>query len=176
MIKIAALLLLGLISNRAATAEGDKAHLDQILELMGCAREVALDTRPPLLRITCDQAGVLDRLPFFQGANVVNKEVTKGYVNTHPITFTSGLLLQATAIAIPETYRTTQVDALRVDGVITSPDDYGHTVAHAAYTMGFDRRLFVKIDWNTFEFAKLPKVGKRFAFTPWYSAEFAKEQ
>jgi hypothetical protein len=172
----ASIFFVGTVALPLSAMAYDEESLSRVFEKIGCEQTLAKGKRA-ILTISCDEAKVIANIPELQAIGLLNPDLTQGYINTHHLSLTGNTAMTAAEMALMVSYQENPtLDELRVEVTIGATDDYGNSAPHPAFSFGFDRATYARINWDNFDRRKLPNVSKRFVFSPWYQAGVLRQE
>lgn len=172
----ASIFFAGLVTLAFTAMAYDEDTTSRVFNAIGCEQTLATGNRA-LLTISCDEAKVIANIPDLQAIGLLNPDLTQGYINTHHLSLTGNTAMTAAEMALMISYQENpSLDDLRVEVTIGATDDYGNSAPHLAFSFGFDRATYARINWDKFDRSKLPNVSKRFVFSPWYKAGVLRQE
>lgn len=167
---VAAICLILSIVGPAAGA--NHAYTQESLNVMGARETIDWTKRPVKVEIIVNEDTTLKAVPLLQSQGVLNPDISQTFINAYPHSVCIVFAQMASVMNIMDAYSNTSIDKADFSIFLEVTNDYGERIKKPVFTFSFDRKTYNRIHWDNFQMSKLPKVGLRFRYTPWATANY----
>jgi hypothetical protein len=153
----------------AGSSEADTEPFLTAFEMFGVSASYKSNSVITNLLIRADRAKFIKAVPEMKAIQLMNDEISQGWINLHQTLFSGVFLLRFTPALVHELYTSKpEIDKSDIRGVMTVVDDYGSENVHDVFSCKFDKALHKRINWEHFREENFAKVAPQFRFSQWY--------
>ncbi len=154
----------------SATSEGSQKLGAQVLQNYS----INFTTNENITEINVNEGDILGAIPNMQEAGILSPDITQADMNVAPVTYASTAILYLTPLVITQVYSNPNIKGMEFKTFLNLTDDYGNPIKKQITSFNFNRELYNKINWDSFDAPKLVTLA-HMKFTDWYAAKISEE-
>jgi len=168
-------------ASSAPSAEIDNSalplsKLQEIFDPIGIKIEVTKERSDAIVTATLNEDNLPKIIEAFRVMNFLNPDMTQTDINRHTVSLETYILSMLSIPILIDVYKDdAKTDHVSFHAKIDSSDAYGKSVVQEAFSFDFLRQDYQKVNWRRFSVENLPKVAKKFRYSPWAERKMSQE-